>query len=452
VLLALAAWIGGCNGPPRVEAGEDIARATATSDAIRFDVSGGPTDVDGPQAAALPLSDAVQAALTQDPRVQAALARVRIALAESKQTRLLPNPVLNVALRFPEGGGTLQIDAGLSADLISLLRRPRQISATDKRLHAAAAEAVVAALDVVAEMGTTYAEAQSLEAQVEVLDQQMKLNDRLLQLAKDRLEAGESARLDVLTLDAQRVELETDAVQRRVDLTDKRLVLARLIGRPSRDIDWKLDSLTTVGPWTGDERAWVQAALERRPEIQARQWELAALGDEVALAQLAAFDGTALGVAAERDDKWSVGPALSAPITIFDWGQSRRARAEAQRIEARHRATEARRQVVEDVRRAIARRIAAQTVLNKLESQLLPLQQRRHQQVEEAYREGLADVTALLVAEQDLLASRAKLVDVRKDARLSMVRLHRAVGGSGAANALAPVPATRTTNPTASDR
>jgi outer membrane protein TolC len=449
-LFATAILIGGCHAPPRVDVRQEIARATATADAICFDETGGPIDVDAPQPGALTLADAIKAALTHDPRVQAALARVRVALAEAKQTRLLPNPVLSVALRFPEGGGKPQIDAGLSADLISLLRRPREMSAVDKRLHAAAAEAVVVAIDVVAEVEETYAEAQALDAQLAVLDEQVKLNDRLLQLAKDRLEAGESARLDVLTLDAQRVELETEAVQRRADVSDKRLVLARLIGRPSHDVNWTLDAVETAGVWSGDERIWVEAALERRPEIQARQWELAALGDEVALAQLAAFDGTDVGVDAERDGEWSVGPAVSAPITIFDWGQARRAKAEAQRIEARHRATETRRQVVEDVRRAVVRLVAAQTALRKVESELIPLQQKRHEQAEQAYREGLADVTALLIAEQDLLASRAKLVAVRKDAALALIRLRRAVGGSGAANALAPAPATRPAQPAAS--
>lgn len=437
-----------------MDAGEQIARAAGMPDAIAFDMTGGTVDIEAPLAAELPLAAAARLALSHDPRVQAALARVRAALAESKQTRLLPNPVLSVALRFPEGGGKPQIDAGLSADLISLLRRPRQISAADKRLHAAAAEAVVVALDVVAEVEETYAEAQSQEAQLAVLDQQIKLNDRLLQLAKDRLEAGESARLDVLTLDAQRVELETDAVERRADRTDRRLVLARLIGRPSHDVDWTLDAPASATRWSGDERIWVQSALERRPEIQARQWELAALGDDVALAQLAAFDGTELGVDAERDGKWSVGPAVSAPITIFDWGQARRDKAEAQRVEARHRATEVRRQVVEDVRRAVARLVAAQAALDKVESQLLPLQQLRHEQVEQAYREGLADVTALLVAEQDLLASRGKHVDARRDAALALVRLHRAVGGSGNANAIAPStsPTSRPTTRASSDR
>ena len=153
-------------------------------------MSGGPTDVEGPQPDSLSLAEAVQTSLSHEPRVQAALARVRVALAESKQTRLLPNPVLDVALRFPEGGGTVLIDAGLSADLISLLRRPAQTRAADNRLRAAAAEAVVVALDAVAEVQEAYAEAQALDAQLVVLDGQLKLNDRLLQLAKESFGGG----------------------------------------------------------------------------------------------------------------------------------------------------------------------------------------------------------------------------------------------------------------------
>jgi outer membrane protein TolC len=446
----------GCQvAPPRLDAPHDIALATGTSDSIRFEVTGGLTDVEGPpQPDSLSLAEAVRTSLSREPRVQAALSRVRVALAESKQTRLLPNPVLNVALRFPEGGGSVLIDAGLSADLISLLRRPAQTRAADNRLRAAAAESVVVALDAVAEVQEAYAEAQALDAQLVVLDGQLKLNDRLLQLARSRLEAGESGRLDVLTLDAQRLELETEEIQRRADARDKRLILARLLGRPSKETDWKLDTFEPPVAWTGDEdeQIWTSVALMHRPEIQARQWELAALGDDAALARLALLDGTEVGVEAERDDGWSVGPAVSTPIPIFDWGQARKAKADAQRIEAHHRATETRRQVIEDVRRAMVRLVAARAALDKVRSQLLPVQQRRHEQAEEAYKAGLADITALLVAEQELQASRAKLVEVQKDAAVALVRLHRAVGGSGVAASIPPAPTTTVPTTGASTR
>src|SRR6185503_474242 len=101
------------------------------------------------------------------------------------------------------------------------------------------------------------------------------------------------------------------------------------------------------------ESGWIASALQHRPEVQANRWELAALGDDLGAGRFGAFDGSQVGVDAERDDGWTVGPSVTVPIPLLDWGQARRAKLNAQRIEAQHRLTQARRQVVEEVRRAV---------------------------------------------------------------------------------------------------
>ena len=143
---------------------------------------------------------------------------------------MLPNPVLNVAVMWPEGGGRPVINAGLSEDLVALVTRPRRVSAADYRLRAAGAEAVRVALDVVAEVQERYAAVQALEQRVVVLRERQGLVGRLLELAQSRLRAGESGRLDVITLDAERVALEADLIERAGELRDQRLALARLVG------------------------------------------------------------------------------------------------------------------------------------------------------------------------------------------------------------------------------
>ena len=45
----------------------------------------------------------------------------------------------------------------------------------------------------------------------------------------------------------------------------------------------------------GLETQWIAAAMLARPEIQAKQWALAALGDDAALAGLWVLDGTSVG-------------------------------------------------------------------------------------------------------------------------------------------------------------
>lgn len=155
---------------------------------------------------------------------------------------------------------------------------------------------------MVAEVQERYAAVQALDAQVAVLAERRQIIGRLLESAQARLRAGEAARLDVLTLDTERVELDAEIDERTAERRDQRLALARLVGTPSSAADWQ------VSPWEPTplpvlpESAWVSAALERRLEVQARRWELAALGDEVALTRFAPFDGAEVGVDAERDD------------------------------------------------------------------------------------------------------------------------------------------------------
>src|SRR5690606_35135715 len=101
-------------------------------------------------------------------------------------------------------GGEPTIEAGLTAELLSLLQRPGRISAADDRLRAAGAEAVTTVLDVLAEVQRQYAQVAALQASLPLMEQRRDLVTRMWRLAHDRLEAGEGGRLEVVTLDAER--------------------------------------------------------------------------------------------------------------------------------------------------------------------------------------------------------------------------------------------------------
>jgi cobalt-zinc-cadmium efflux system outer membrane protein len=448
--LALVLALGsGCTIAPPDRGFADGVVAAGVSEPIQFVGTVMPADANEDAVKTLTIADAVRRALKNDPAVQAAIAEVRAALADARQTRLIPNPVLSVAVRLPEGGGKPVIEAGLAADLVSLLLRPRQISAADHRLRAASSDALTVVLDALADVQEQYANAQALDARIGVLDQRKKLVQRLRDLARARLEAGESSRLDLITFDTERVSLDVEITQAASERREQRLMLARLIGQPSGVIEWELMPWTAPTPVALNETQWVRAALEHRPEVQSRRWELAALGDEVALAKLAVFDGADVGVEAERDRDWSIGPAIFTPLPLFDWGQQRRAKAEAQRAAARHRLTQTRRQIIEEVRRAVESLTASQAVLRQVQTQLIPLADEGVQQAEAAYKNGLADVTAVLLAEQEAQSARLKLIELQQSVSSASYRLHRAVGGPGIA---AAVPATQSTGPTTTTR
>jgi outer membrane protein TolC len=444
-MMSLVALVGGCASQPPHEAFNRDAAAAGFGDTITFVTSGMPTDA-SPDAGGGPilrLDDAVQRTLKNDPGVQAALARNRVALADARQARLLPNPVVSVAFRFPEGGdGNPIIDAGLTADLLSLLLKPRQVSAADHRLRAASSEALTTVLDVVTEVQDRYTSVQALDGQIINLDERMKLVQRLLGLARARMQAGESGRLDVITLESERASLDVEITQAELERREQRLALTRLLGQPSGAADWQLTPWSPPPSLSLSESAWIATALERRPEVQARRWELAALGDDAAVAGWGVFEGSEVGVESERDPKWSVGPALSIPIPLLDWGQARREKVKAQQMEARYRLTQARRQTVEEVRRSIAALVAQQAALAKARTELIPLADQRREQAEASYKNGFADITAVLLAEQDAQGARAKLIELQQKVSSARFRLQRAAGGPGA------VPESATTQPT----
>tara|TARA_R110002072_G_scaffold295396_1_gene466330 strand:- start:7341 stop:8756 length:1416 start_codon:yes stop_codon:yes gene_type:complete len=407
-----------------------ITSATAIGEPLTFLVEGGAID-EPAVGETLTFIDATRRAVMTDPGLQAALARVRIAMADADQSRLLPNPVLNFVLRW--GPGKPQVEVSLAQDLIQAFQIPKRSSAADNRLRQSAADAVTVALDVVAEVQERYIAAQASDRLVPVHEGRLDILRRLSEVARSRLEGGEGIRGDVTTLDAQRVELEAEIYEAMDSQRIERLRLARLIGEPSLAAMWSLDTWVVPNVVASPEQDWIDAALLHRPEVQSVAWQLAALGDEYALTRLLPWEGLAVGVDAQRSPDEFVGPSVSTPIPIFDTGQARQARVTAEQIEARHALTMSKRKVVEEVRLAHFSLAASIVQLDRIRNELIPLQQQRREQAEQAYLAGQTDTTALFLAEQDLQATQAKVIELERLTSVSLVRLQRAVGGPGIA-------------------
>jgi outer membrane protein, heavy metal efflux system len=449
--LAILSQMCGCVGlPPRTDVRERAVLALGADRAgadVVLSIEGSPDDVTAVDAnGPLPLAGALRLALESDPELQQALARVRAAEADSEQARLLPNPILSLVVRLRSGGGSPIITPALATDLAALLRRPRAASAVDNALRASASEALGAAVDLVAEVRKAYLDAQAEDAMLDALRQRGDIVRQMVGVAKARLEAGAGTKLDMLTLDAQRVAVEQEIADAESNRQTKRLSLLRLVGQPSGDIERKLDAWSDAATTLrAPESAWVSAAMAHRPEVQARHWELASLADREALAAFFPWDKLEAGAEAERDVQWSVGPAISVPLPIFDNGSAARRAALARRVEARHKLTEVRRQVIEETRKSYRTYIAARESLRRVRDELVPLQSQRRDQVQAAYKAGEVDLASLLLAENDLHEAKEKLVEIRRRAAVALADLEHSAGGAGIAEGVESdqAPATR---------
>jgi outer membrane protein TolC len=418
-LVVLAA---GCAVPSKhVDAQAAIERSLS----IEIRTEGSPSLED----AGLTSADAVRRAVETSAELQAALARVRVAQADADLAALLPNPILSFVFRFPEGGGSPDIEAGLGADLLALLQRPDRASIAGHRLEAEAARSLSTALDVVADVQRKYIEVQSLEALVETTDRRSALIERLRAMAEARLELGEGTRHELTTLDAERSELGVEIAEHRQGLAVARLALARAIGDPSHAADWKLEPWSAPPIVNVEERSWIDSALAARPEVLAIEWEIRAREAEEEIARAQSLDGSSVGIASERQGEWSVGPAVAIPLPLFDSGGVRVDRARALTAEERHRLTHAQRLVTEEVRSALATRVGAQENLQLVVDELIPLQEKRRAEVEAAYQIGSVDLRSLLLAERALLEAHVRRVALAREASLAHSRLERAVGG-----------------------
>lgn len=433
-LPTLLLWAGCQTRQPGPRPEEAASAAVGATQPLLFRVAPQAIDHTDALPATVSLAEAVRLTLDNHAGIQAALAQVRVAEADAEQAGLLPNPILSVVGHFPGNGVAARIELGLAIDLVAVLQRPGRISVADNRLREAAAAAVTTVLDVVAELQTTYHAVQALQATVPLLHARRDLLARLQELSRSRLEFGQAGKLEVITVDAQREEIEAEINDVFLELEEQRLILARLIGQPSSAAPLRVDAWQAPTAKSVREQPWIAAALQRRPEIEARRWDLAALGADARLNTLSPFSGTALGVDVEKQDGWAGGPTLALPLPIFDWGQARRAKIQALQIQSLHRLTEAQREVVEQVRRACAVYNESVHELERVRTRLIPLQEQRRGLAETALRAGQADVTALILAEQDLAAARARAVMLERKNAFARLRLERAVGGAGVAD------------------
>jgi outer membrane protein TolC len=446
----VAVILAGCQEAPRPDIEAGASRLTGIDNAIVFhDSDASPiasvTSVPSPSAtpARLAVARTVRLALENDPRIAIALDHVRAAEADAREARLLPNPILNVDFRFPEGNmGPLAVEVIPTEDVIAILQKPQQISAADNRLRQSAADALTAVLDVVQQVQETYVSAQSADQEIAGSQDRAQILARLRDLAEKRLAAGDATRLDVLTLQSQQLQLESDDADLRLERTRQRLTLTRLIGQPRGPADWELDAPEPAPALAAGESAWIDAALANRPEILSRLWELRALGDDLKLTDLAPLLPDQIGAYAQRDPKWSVGPIIGIPVPIFDFGQEGRAKAIADRQAARHELVQQCGEVIEDVRSAYATFIASRAALRQAQDELIPVEENLRQQAELAYQSGDADLTATLNAETELRQTRAKLVELQENVTLAFVRLQRAAGGAGIAASVESAAAT----------
>jgi len=386
------------------------------------------------QEAGTPVSLAqALAALPATPAAQASIQDIAAADGLIAAASAWPMPTVRVATnrytaRFVVGAtlplpifGTVGAARRVAAAEAGVVRAEATLTQRELRNHVVVAWIALARADA------------DLEASAIVATQAAELE----RIAHGKVDAGTGMDVDVTLTAAARARADV-ATRRAVELTEAASAeLASLLGwEPTKLL--RADGL----PMTGDHAtlaAW-RARLGEHPEriaakgrvavaqanvdqILVGRWPPIALEGQIAFRDPTLTDPTTnqlLGPDA------SIGIAIDLPVFSRIGARARSARSAVAAQRSRLAATEA--HLTGALVAAFERWDAATVQLQALLTEVLPLQEKASTQLEQAYREGTKDLSAVIIAERDLAGVRAEVNEARANAAVAYAELELAAG------------------------
>jgi outer membrane protein TolC len=410
----------------------DVVNASPVSPPSDWNGSG-PLDAD----------TAVRVAFQRDAGIRTSLAKLDLARAELAQADLPPNPALDLAFGFAVDGisGAPAI-IGVTQQLTWLWTRPDRVNARDAGRRAMILLAAASMISLDANVRRSHAAAIAADA-THLLDQAHAEATRRTVDAVTRLfEAGEASKIDLdrARLDAAESAAAADASRRTA--RQMKLAVLAVIGGPDGSTDFKLQgSLATSGGSVPDEQRIIELTRVARLDVAAARMRVLAAEAECRLAGSKRFPEVGVGAAWNKNfgDRKAILPGARITLPILDDGSAAIAAANARLDGAQLEFLSIRRRAVGEVRssreaflRSDQQRIAySESVLTPAtEAEVL---------AEAAYREGVIDLTVLLLAQKRRITAERRLVSYQFATISDRIALQEQVGGSFDIPAMPPV-------------
>lgn len=280
----------------------------------------------------------VQIALLNNRDLQAMYTELGVAQADLVQAGLFRNPILDAAVLFPLSGVRPDLQLTMVISFLDALYVPLRKRVAAAQFEAAKFQVTGVVLDFAVQVRTAFYEHQANEQLLELRQSIVQALTASYEVSRRLHEAGN---ITDLTLARDRASMEASKLALRsaeVAVRQSRERLNSLMGTWGEDTKWDIDGRLSEIPSEPPRMTGIEhAALIRSLDLShARQRILVAgqqLGYDRATALIPALD---LGVGAERQEGWKVGPVLSVPIPLFDQGQARIGRALAELRRAQH--------------------------------------------------------------------------------------------------------------------
>lgn len=386
----------------------------------------------------LTIDETVRRALTAHPAIDAEFARIGVATADWVGSGLPANPLLNLTLFLPSGGGTPGIESGLAWSLLDLWRIPYRRAVAEAELQAVVLRVASLAAERAREVRAGYIAALAASDDAELRRAELTVASALCDQLAERRAAGRATRFEESVAESARLRAELALVGAEHAARSTRRALLEWTDLPlddARPLATSLDAL--VGSAPVDQPALIGQAVANRLELLALRADQRAAQATSAAAPGAWLESTQVGVASQRPehnagadarDPSRHGPSLTLPLPLFDRGDAARAAAHYRLARVTGLLAAAERRVEREVRDAVDAATTAAAQLRFHQQRLLPQAEQRLELARDAWRAGIGPIVAVTDAEEQWIAARRGQLLARRTAAVARLDLERAIG------------------------
>lgn len=385
---------------------------------------------------------AVRVAFQRDAGIRAALADLDLARAELAQADLPPNPAIDLAIGVAiDGMSGAPAIAGVTQQLTWIWTRDARVDARDAARRAAILEAAGSMIALDAEVRRLHTAVVAGDAMYELDAAHAEATRRTVETVASIVDVGEASRVDLDRALVDAAESAAAATAAGSDARRARIELLNAMGCPDRDPAFETIGTLDVDRSIPDEPRIVELARSARLDVAAARMGVVEAEAGHRLAGAARWPEVGVGAAWNRNfvDRQAVLPGAKVTLPILDDGSTQVAAARARLEAARLHLLDVRRDAIgsaRSTREALVRSTRrcvdyAETVLEPaIEAERL---------AESAYREGVIDLTVLLLAQQRRVEVERRLVEYRLASQVERITLEESVGGSFDLDPLPPV-------------
>ncbi len=385
-----------------------------------------------------PLSSdgAVRLALTQSPAFQAMLSDAAAMSASATQSARISNPIFTFSwlTRHENGGAELSIERMLSVSLLELIQLPAKLKIADSIQTQVQLRGAASAVDIATTARQAWVRAVAAQQAVAYFEQVKEAAEASAELARRMQAAGNFSKLQQARQQAFYAEAAAQMLRAKQNRVATREALIRTLGLDDT-LAVKLtlpEQLPALPDQPKQEATVAQTAMDQRLDVQMAIAELRTIATKNGLTKAASYINV-LHLAGRRDSETGKSPQsgyeLELSIPLFDWGDARRASAQADYIAALHRVAQTGIDAASSVREQHAAWRAAYDLSNHYRKEIVPLRKAIAGEMLLQYNGMLSSVFDLLAETREQISSVILAIDAQRDFWLADAALRAAVLG-----------------------